>query len=64
LNWLGLEPVSLVVTVLSVFVAGIIRGYSGFGFAMTGCGNFTDNSFDCRIASNDIYSSLTFDCTF
>jgi uncharacterized membrane protein YfcA len=34
LNWLGLEPVSLVVTVLSVFVAGIIRGYSGFGFAM------------------------------
>jgi uncharacterized membrane protein YfcA len=34
LSWLGLDPVSLIVTVVSVFVAGIIRGYSGFGFAM------------------------------
>lgn len=34
MNWFGLDPVSLIVTVTSVFVAGIIRGYSGFGFAM------------------------------
>jgi uncharacterized membrane protein YfcA len=34
LSWLGLDPVSLIVTVISVCVAGIIRGYSGFGFAM------------------------------
>ena len=34
MNWLGLDPVSLIVTIMSVFVAGIIRGYSGFGFAM------------------------------
>jgi uncharacterized membrane protein YfcA len=30
----GLDLFSLIVTVISVFVAGIIRGYSGFGFAM------------------------------
>lgn len=34
MNWLGLDFVSLTITVSSVFVAGIIRGYSGFGFAM------------------------------
>ena len=34
LNWLGLDWVSLTITVSSVFVAGVIRGYSGFGFAM------------------------------
>ena len=34
LNWLGLDLVSLIVTVTSVFIAGIIQGYSGFGFAM------------------------------
>lgn len=34
LNFLGLDLVALVVTFSSVFVAGIIRGYSGFGFAM------------------------------
>lgn len=34
MNWLGLDLFSLIVTVISVFVAGIIRGYSGFGFAM------------------------------
>jgi len=34
LNLLGLDLFSLIVTVTSVFVAGIIRGYSGFGFAM------------------------------
>jgi uncharacterized membrane protein YfcA len=34
LSWLGLDPVQLIVTVISVFIAGIIRGYSGFGFAM------------------------------
>ena len=34
MNWLDLDPVSLIVTIMSVFVAGIIRGYSGFGFAM------------------------------
>lgn len=33
-NWIGLDLVSLIVTVTFVFVAGIIRGYSGFGFAM------------------------------
>jgi uncharacterized membrane protein YfcA len=31
---IGLDLFSLIVTVTSVFVAGIIRGYSGFGFAM------------------------------
>ena len=30
----GLDLFSLIVTFISVFVAGIIRGYSGFGFAM------------------------------
>lgn len=34
MNWLGLDLISLMVTFISVFVAGIIRGYSGFGFAM------------------------------
>ena len=34
LNWLGFDPVSLIVSLTAVFVAGIIRGYSGFGFAM------------------------------
>ncbi len=34
MNLIGLNLFSLIVTVTSVFVAGIIRGYSGFGFAM------------------------------
>ena len=34
MNLFGLDLFSLIVTVTSVFVAGIIRGYSGFGFAM------------------------------
>jgi len=34
LSGLGLDLFSLIVTSTSVFVAGIIRGYSGFGFAM------------------------------
>lgn len=34
MNLLGLDLFSLIVTLISVFVAGIIRGYSGFGFAM------------------------------
>jgi uncharacterized membrane protein YfcA len=34
LNLFGLDLFSLIVTLISVFVAGIIRGYSGFGFAM------------------------------
>lgn len=34
MNALGLDLFSLIVTITSVFVAGIIRGYSGFGFAM------------------------------
>jgi hypothetical protein len=34
LNWFGLDFLQLLVTTISVFVAGIIRGYSGFGFAM------------------------------
>ena len=34
MNWLGLDLFTLIVTITSVFVAGIIRGYSGFGFAM------------------------------
>jgi len=34
LNALGFDLLSLVVTVASVFTAGVIRGYSGFGFAM------------------------------
>jgi uncharacterized membrane protein YfcA len=34
LNYLGLELFSLNVAVIAVFVAGVIRGYSGFGFAM------------------------------
>jgi uncharacterized membrane protein YfcA len=34
LNLLGPDLVSLIVTVTSIFIAGIIRGYSGFGFAM------------------------------
>lgn len=32
--WLNLDPFSLVILTSAVFVAGIIRGYSGFGFAM------------------------------
>jgi len=34
LNLFGLDLISLTVALISVFVAGIIRGYSGFGFAM------------------------------
>jgi len=34
LNLFGLDIFSLIVAFISVFVAGIIRGYSGFGFAM------------------------------
>ncbi len=34
MNALGFDLLSLVVTVVSVFTAGVIRGYSGFGFAM------------------------------
>lgn len=34
MNYLGLELSSLIVATTAVFVAGIIRGYSGFGFAM------------------------------
>lgn len=34
MSLLGFDLFSLIVTVISVFVAGIIRGYSGFGFAM------------------------------
>jgi uncharacterized membrane protein YfcA len=34
LNYLGLELFPLIVAVIAVFVAGVIRGYSGFGFAM------------------------------
>ena len=34
LDWIGLDLVTLIVTFVSVFMAGIIRGYSGFGFAM------------------------------
>jgi len=34
LNLFGLDPFSLIVTFTSVFLSGIIRGYSGFGFAM------------------------------
>lgn len=34
LNAPGFDPPSLAVTMVSVFVAGVIRGYSGFGFAM------------------------------
>ncbi len=34
MNGLGLDLFSLIVTIISVFIAGIIRGYSGFGFAL------------------------------
>lgn len=34
MNYLGLDPSSLIVTIIAVFIAGVIRGYSGFGFAM------------------------------
>ena len=34
MNYLGLDLSSLIVAVIAVFVAGVIRGYSGFGFAM------------------------------
>ena len=34
LNGLNVETGSLIVAIAAVFVAGIIRGYSGFGFAM------------------------------
>jgi hypothetical protein len=34
LNSLPIELVSLIVSAVAVFLAGIIRGYSGFGFAM------------------------------
>ena len=34
MSFSGFNLFSLIVTVISVFVAGIIRGYSGFGFAM------------------------------
>lgn len=33
-NQLPIELVSLIVSIVAVFLAGIIRGYSGFGFAM------------------------------
>lgn len=32
--WLGLDLLSLIILTAAVLVAGIIRGYSGFGFAM------------------------------
>ena len=34
MNYLDLNLSSLIVTFIAVFTAGIIRGYSGFGFAM------------------------------
>ena len=34
MNYLGLDHFSLIVAVIAVFAAGVIRGYSGFGFAM------------------------------
>jgi uncharacterized protein len=34
MTWLDLDPFSLIILAVAVFVAGIIRGYSGFGFAM------------------------------
>ena len=34
MNYLGLDLFSIGVAVIAVFVAGVIRGYSGFGFAM------------------------------
>ena len=34
MNGMGVDLLSLVVSIAAVFVAGIIRGYSGFGFAM------------------------------
>ena len=34
MNLFGLDIFALAITFISVFVAGIIRGYSGFGFAM------------------------------
>ena len=34
MNLFGLDIFALTITFISVFVAGIIRGYSGFGFAM------------------------------
>ena len=34
MNLFGFDIISLTVTFISVFIAGIIRGYSGFGFAM------------------------------
>ena len=34
MNLFGLDLFSLIVALISVFIAGIIRGYSGFGFAM------------------------------
>ena len=34
MNYLGLDLASLIVTIIAVFIAGVIRGYSGFGFAM------------------------------
>jgi len=41
LNWLDFDLVSLIVAFTSVFVAGIIRGYSGFGFAMVAVTSMT-----------------------
>ena len=34
MNYLGLDLSSLIVIIIAVFIAGVIRGYSGFGFAM------------------------------
>ncbi|MGD8446953.1 MAG: sulfite exporter TauE/SafE family protein [Desulfobacterales bacterium] len=34
MNYFGLDLSSLIVTIIAVFIAGVIRGYSGFGFAM------------------------------
>ena len=34
MNYLGLDLSSLIVAVIAVLIAGFIRGYSGFGFAM------------------------------
>ena len=41
MDYLALDHISLIVTLIAVFVAGVIRGYSGFGFAMVAVSSMT-----------------------
>ena len=44
LNWMNLDLLSVIMSGIAVFVAGIVRGYSGFGFAMVAVTSITPNN--------------------